>query len=117
DDNRDPIRGGPVMADQTLAVIRKIMNWWAARSDDFRSPIVRGMARTRPKERARERILTDDELRAVWRTAEDGQGSFERLVQFLLLTAARRNEGARMTTSELSNDDWTLPAARNKTKV
>jgi hypothetical protein len=26
------IKGGAVMADQTLAVIRKIMNWWAARS-------------------------------------------------------------------------------------
>jgi integrase len=117
DDNHDPIKGGPVMADQTLAVIRKIMNWWATRSDDFRSPIVRGMARTKPRERARERTLTDDELRAVWNTAEDSEGSFERLIQFLLLTAARRNEGARMTTSELSNDDWTLPAARNKTKV
>ncbi|MGY3547121.1 integrase [Bradyrhizobium sp. USDA 4469] len=117
DDNRNPIKGGPVMADQTLAVIRKIMNWWATRSDDFRSPIVRGMARTKPRERTRERILTDDELREVWKTAEDSEGAFERLIQFLLLTAARRSEGARMTISELSNGDWTLPAARNKTKV
>src|SRR5262245_35350912 len=37
---------GPVMADRTLAYIRKIMNWHASRSDEFRSPIVRGMART-----------------------------------------------------------------------
>jgi integrase len=117
DDNRDPVKGGPVMADQTLAVIRKIMNWWATRSDDFRSPIVRGMARTKPRERARERTLTDDELRAVWNTAEHSERSFGRLIQFLLLTAARRNEGARITASELSNDNWTLPAARNKTKV
>src|SRR5262249_54092774 len=27
---------GPVMADRTLALIRKIMNWHATRSDDFR---------------------------------------------------------------------------------
>ena len=56
---------GPVMADLTLAYIRRVMNWHASRSDEFRSPIVRGMARTSGKERARARILTDDELRAV----------------------------------------------------
>src|SRR5262249_30787917 len=39
---------GAAMADQALAVVRRIMSWHAARTDDFRSPIVRGMARTRP---------------------------------------------------------------------
>ena len=52
--------GGPVMAARTLAVIRKIMNWHATRSDDFRSPIVKGMGRVRIKERARSRVLDDD---------------------------------------------------------
>jgi PHD/YefM family antitoxin component YafN of YafNO toxin-antitoxin module len=42
---------GPVMADRTLATVRRIMNWHASRSDEFRSPIVRGMARTKGKER------------------------------------------------------------------
>ena len=34
-------------------------------SDDFSSPIIRGMARR--KQVARDHILNDDELRAVWR--------------------------------------------------
>jgi integrase len=105
---------GPVMADRTLALVRKIMNWHASRSDDFRSPIVKGMARTKPSERARERTLTDDEIRALWRACK---GVFGRFVQFLLLTGARRGEAAQMKRSELSGGDWTLPAARNKTKV
>jgi len=105
---------GPVMADRTLALIRKIMNWHATRSDDFRSPIVKGMARTKPKERARERTLTDDEITAIWRSCK---GVFGRFVQFLLLTGARRGEAAQMERSELDKGDWTLPAARNKTKV
>jgi integrase len=108
---------GPVMADRTLAIVRKLFNWHAARDEDFRSPIVRGMARTKPKERARDRLLTDDELRAVWTTAEAGEGPFERLVQFLLLTAARRNEASQMRWSEIDGGDWTLPAARNKVGV
>jgi integrase len=101
---------GPAMADRALAIIRKIMNWHAARSDDFRSPIVRGMARG--KDTSRDRILNDDEIRAVWNAAS---GLFGNYIKFLLLTAARRSEAANMEAAELSGIDWTLPAARNKT--
>ena len=59
-------QSGASMATQTLAIVRKIMNWHATRSDDFLSPVVRGMARTQRSEQARERILTDDELRKIW---------------------------------------------------
>jgi integrase len=107
---------GPVMADRTLAALRRLMNWHAARSDEFRTPIVRGMARTRPKERARQRVLTDDELRAIWAGAEAGQGPFGSMIQFILLTAVRRNEAARMTRKEVTNGDWLIPAMRNKSK-
>jgi integrase len=108
---------GPVMADRTLATVRRIMNWHASRSDEFRSPIVRGMARTKGKEHARARILTDDELRAIWQAASAMPGPFGAFVQFLLLTAARRGEAAGMTHSEIEGQDWTLPEARNKVKV
>lgn len=109
-------QGGPVMADRTLALVRKIFNWHASRSDDFRSPVVRGMARTSAKERARKRVLTDDEIRAVWKAADSGH-PYARLVRFLMLTGARRMEAAAMPRSELAGDDWILPAARNKTGV
>jgi len=98
---------GPVMADHILAIIRRVMNWHASRSDEFRSPIVRGMRRS--KAQPRSRILTDEELRKVW-TA----GPF---VRFILLTGARRSEAQGMTWAEVNGSDWTLPAARNKTKV
>jgi integrase len=106
-------RSGATMADRTLAVVRKIMNWHASRSDDFRSPIVKGMARTKPSELARERVLTDDELRKVWAVNNGVFGSF---IRFLLLTGARRNEASEMQWSEIDGGDWMLPAARNKTK-
>jgi integrase len=103
---------GPVMANRTLGVVRRVMNWHATRSDDFRSPIVRGMARA---ETSRERVLTDAELRALW-SASFGSGTFGALFRFLLLTAARRSEASQLQWSEISEDGvWTLPAARNKT--
>src|SRR6516162_9339917 len=76
---------GATMADLTLAYLRKVLNWHAARTE-FRSPIVRGMARTKPKERARERILNDDELRRVWLAAGNTQNAFGPYVRFVLLT-------------------------------
>jgi integrase len=107
---------GPVQADRTLAAISRIMNWHASRSDSFRSPIVRGMARTKPKERARDRVLTDDELRKVWKQAK-ANGVFGAMICFILLTAARRSEASELRWSEIEGADWTLPAARNKTKI
>jgi len=108
---------GAGMADNTLAHVRKIMNWHATRTDNFRSPIVRGMARTKPGERKRDRILDDDELRAVWRAAKAATGPFGHFVRFILLTATRRNEAADMSDAELTGDDWIIPAARYKTKL
>ena len=110
-------QNGPVAADKTLAYLRKIMNWHAGRSDDFRSPIVRGMARTKPKERQRQRTLNDAELQAVWKAAEDNQTPFARLIQFILLTATRRSESARMKREEVSGNEWTIPSARYKTGI
>ena len=110
-------KNGLRTADMTLAVLRKIFNWHAVRDEGFRTPIVRGMARGKPKEAARARILNDNELRRVWMTASETQEPFPVFVKFLLLTAARRGEAAGMTWNELDGSDWVLPASRNKTKV
>jgi integrase len=111
---------GPVMADQTLAFIRRVFNWHASRDDDFRSPIVRGMARTKPKARARKRILADDEIRDVWAsldTAPDLPDCYAAYVRAVLLTATRRNEAAGMHSTEFEGDNWTIPGERYKTKL
>ena len=119
---KGPIKGGATMAHVTLAVIRKIMRWHATRDEDYTAPIVPGMGRIRPDERARSRVLTDDELRRVWHTAEARPTDpFAAMVRFLLLTASRRSEAAALTWGEIVTDDigpcWLLPAARNKVKV
>jgi integrase len=106
---------GPVMADRTLAYLRAALHWQQGRDDNFLSPIIRGMARTSTKERARDRVLTDDEIRAIWRATD--RDTFGALVRFLLLTAARRDEARLMTWVEIDGTDWVLPATRNKTMV
>ena len=114
-DHVEAERGGRT-ADEVLGCLRIVFDWYARRDDGFRTPIVKGLQRTRPIERMRNRVLTDDELARVWNAA-DGLGVSGRYVQFMLLTATRRKEAARMTYSELSNGDWLIPAARYKNKL
>jgi integrase len=94
---------GPRMASLALAYLRKVFNWHATRDDDFLSPIVRGMARGGATKR--NRTLTDEELRAIWKAADELNNPFSRMMQFILLTPVRRNEAANMTREELSNGD------------
>ncbi|WP_438277973.1 tyrosine-type recombinase/integrase [Nitrobacter sp.] len=112
-------KAGPVMADRVLAHVRKAFNWQTARDDDFLSPVVRGMARTKPKERARQRVLTDDEIRDIWRALEtaDVPSCYPRYVTMLLLTMTRRNESADMNAAEIEGDLWTIPGERYKNKL
>ena len=96
---------GPVMADHVLAILRRLMSWHAARAEDFRTPLVKGMGKAAPaRERARQRILSDQELRAVWRAAEASETVYGHLVRFILLTATRLREAAHITRDELSVD-------------
>jgi integrase len=109
---------GPRAADLTLAYLRKIFNWFAVRDETFRSPVIKGMARGKASERARSRTLNDDELRKVVTAARELRTPFARFILYLLYTASRRREASHIEWSEIANNgEWTLPAARNKTKV
>jgi integrase len=110
---------GPVMADRVLAHVRKAFNWQAARDDQFVPPIVRGMARTKPGERARKRILSDEEIRDLWKALDEAKvpEPHPRLLRALLLTAQRRDEVAGMRWEEIEHETWIIPAERYKTNV
>jgi integrase len=110
---------GPVMADRVLAHVRKAFNWHMIADDNFKSPIVRGMARTKPKQRARRRTLTDEEIRDVWTALEmaDVPTCYPPFLKSLLLAVTRRNESSMMNSSELDGDLWVIPGSRYKTKL
>jgi integrase len=65
---------------------------------------------------ARERVLSDNEVRWLWRAAGDLGEPFGPALRLLLLTGQRRSEVGGMTWAELSEDrsTWTLPASRAK---
>ena len=109
---------GPVMADRTRAFLRKALSWYAERDDQFNltAAFVRVQPRANTTDRARTRVLSDEEIRTIW-PALAGTRTFGAFVKMLLLTAQRRDEAAQMSRKEISEDRiWTIPAERYKTK-
>jgi integrase len=99
-------QNGPQAAHQVLAFLSRVFSWYAARNDDFRSPIIRGMGRVKPRQRAGKRTLADEEIRDLW-TALDVGGEnlpscYPAYIRALLLTALRRTEAARGSWSEVA---------------
>jgi integrase len=100
---------GARQADYCLAVIRGLMNWTAARRDDYAVPIARGMRRQSPSAQARDRVLTDEEIKSVWEAA-DQCGAFGAMVKVALLTAQRREKVASLKWSDIDADGvWDIP--------
>jgi hypothetical protein len=97
--------GSAPSADAALAQVRKLMNWYALSTDDYRSPIVKGMRQGKPGRR--ERHLLDAEIRALW--AATGQmGIFGASVRAMLLTAQRVKKVEEMRRSEVK-DRFLIP--------
>jgi integrase len=61
--------------------------------------------------RKRERVVTANELKAVWPQLRGQHGN---LIKWLLWTGCRLNEAAGMTWGEINRDLWTIPAGRAK---
>src|SRR5262249_5230521 len=105
--------GRGCLANQTLAILSKFFNWLIARDQLAASPVT-GVERPH-KEKARERLLNDAELRALL-LAANSDNPFDRALWLLTLTGCRRNEVSRMEWGEIDEQRWvwTIPAERSK---
>jgi integrase len=107
-------RGSPVGANKTLKVVRSFFGWCVGRAIVERSPCEGVRAPT--VEKARDRVLTDEELAGIIRGARQLGGPYGAIVEVLALTGQRRDEVARMSWDEvdLERRVWALPAGRTK---
>jgi integrase len=102
---------GEWQADAVLTTLSNLMTWYQARDEDYTSPIVRGMKRKKGA-KARDRTLSDDEIRALWQASD---GTFGALLKVLLLTAQRREKVATMKWQDLGADgSWTIAVAERE---
>jgi integrase len=97
-----------------LARLRTLFNWAVEKDYLTASPVVRMKPPT--KERARDRSLSDDEIRWFWQATGKLRWPFGPLFRLLLVTAQRRDEVASIAWSELAYDRrvWTIPREKAK---
>jgi integrase len=109
-------RGAEVQANRTLARLRALFNWATEKDRVSVSPVAHMKLPT--KEIARDRVLSDDELRWFWAGCEEVDWPFGPLAKLLLLTLQRRDEVASMEWPELNlaGRTWTIPREKAKNK-
>src|SRR6516225_6765315 len=96
--------GAPV-ADKVLTVVGSIMSWYATRHRNYVPCLVKGMRRTDPAKKERDRVLNDDELRRVWDVAGQSR-TYGALIRMLLLTAQRLDKVLTMRWEDISPMQW-----------
>jgi integrase len=85
---------------------------WGYRNRRLETNPAAGLPRPAPCQ-SRDRVLTDQELAAIWNACE-GDRPFGDIVRFLILTGCRLNEAAKTTWAEIDGSTWTLPSERSK---
>ena len=102
----------PIMANRSLGHLSKFFNWLCERDVIVASPC----AGVKPpaKERARDRVLDDDEIERLWHACDAVGGRVGACVKLLLLTGQRLGEVGGMRRSEITADLWSLPPERTK---
>jgi integrase len=86
--------GGARVADMALSLVKQVANFYAERHDSYTPPFIVKMKK-RYTEGARDRTLSDDEIRAVWKAAPS-EGTFGALVKTLLCVGQRKDLVLRM---------------------
>jgi integrase len=104
---------GPTTANRVRATLAALFGW--AMREGIQLPMgnIASLTNVR-QEKSRDRVLSDDELKAIWRACSDND--FGAIVKLLILTGQRRTEIGGLQWSEVSDDGITLPASRVKNK-
>lgn len=107
-------RGSPIQANRTLALVRKIFNWGIGRGIVEHNPCLQIEAPSR--ENQRQRVLTEDELRAAWKAFDAIGPIMGSMFKLRLLTAQRGGEVETMRWQDIDliTRSWTIPAEAAK---
>jgi len=109
------MKRGPSAGVMAWKVAKAFFAWCEAREDDFASPA--RSIRKPAKEKSRDRVLDDAELRLAWQSADLQGGPAGALVKLLILTGARRNEITELSRDEIKAEAIELPSERTKNGI
>ena len=106
---------GPSAGVTAWKIAKAFFAWCEAREDDFASPV--RSIRKPAKEKSRDRVLDDAELKLAWEAANVVGGAAGALIKLLILSGTRRNEITELARDEISIDTIELQGNRTKNGV
>jgi integrase len=106
------MKRGPSAGVTAWKVAKAFFGWCESREDDYASPA--RSIRKPAKEKSRDRVLDDAEIKLTWEAAEAEGGPAGALVKLLILSGARRNEITELARQEIKTDAIELPGERTK---
>jgi integrase len=113
---RNPGRPAPVAANRVLALVSRIFSFALERELVESNPAYR--LRKPAKEAARERVLAEQEIAALWAALGHLQPTVAAAWKLILVTGQRPGEVMRLRRSDLNRDVagwwWTIPAEWSK---
>ncbi len=101
-------RGAPIMANRVKALVSKIFNFGIGRGLVEHNPCL--FVPMPARERPRERVLSEDEIRQLWALLEDEAPAMGATFKMRLLTAQRGVEVLKMRWRHIDGSWWTIPA-------
>ncbi|EKO3610625.1 integrase arm-type DNA-binding domain-containing protein [Vibrio metschnikovii] len=102
----------PGQSNHLRAYLSKMYVWLIEREIVETNPVL-GVTK-RHKVVARDRVLSDEELVALWRVTESEGSVFSQCIRFLMLTGCRRDEASFLSWTEVDGQFASLPAIRMK---
>jgi integrase len=100
---------GPSAGNNVRASLSAFFSWAMRTGKANSNPVI---GSPREEHLSRDRVLTPQELRAIWRALPNDH--FGAIVRLLLLTGQRRNEIGDLRWSELHDGQMVLPGSRTK---
>ncbi len=102
----------PVTANRTRAILSRIFTWALSRDLVEASPVA-GVPKPGGQERPREKVLTEAEVKKIWKACEEEGSGVTASLQLVLLTAQRGGEVRSMRWEDIDGDWWTIPHAKS----
>jgi integrase len=104
-------QSGAVTANRVRSSLSVLFSWLIQNGRVLANPVVNS---GKNPERARDRVLSEAELKLIWNNLNGDQ--FAAVVRLLMLTGQRANEIAGLRWSEIGDGQIALPAERVKNK-
>ncbi len=113
----------PIMANRIRATLRKMFDWGILNEIVETNPVY--LVPTPAKDRRRERVLTEDEIKTVWKAIDKDvsealkshrkrQAMTAGSLKLRLITAQRGGEIMSMEWAEIDGHWWTIPGSKTK---